>query len=52
MSVWSNEEKANYLIECSLNIEKQIMQYCKLIPEDINDESIESYIELLKEHEI
>ena len=52
LSVWSNEEKANYLIECSLNIEKQIMQYCKLIPEDINDESIESYIELLKEHEI
>lgn len=52
LSVWSNEEKANYLIECSLNIEKQIMQYCKLIPEDINDESIEPYIELLKEHEI
>lgn len=52
LSVWSNEEKANYLIECSLNIEKQIMQYCKLIPEDIKDESIESYIELLKEHEI
>lgn len=52
LSVWSNEEKANYLIECSLNIEKQIMQYCKLKPEDINDESIEKYIELLKKYEI
>ena len=29
LSVWSNEEKANHLIECSLGIEKQIMEYCK-----------------------
>jgi hypothetical protein len=41
LSVWSNEEKANYLIECSLGIEKQIFQYCNLKTEDINDESIE-----------
>lgn len=52
LSVWSNEEKANHLIECSLSIEKQIMKYCKLKPEDINDESIKIYIEKLKNYEI
>ena len=51
-SVWSNEEKANYLIECSLGIEKQIMKYCKLKPEDINDVSIKEYIEKLKIYNI
>ena len=52
MSVWSNEEKTNHLIECSLEIEKQIMKYCKLKPEDINDVSIEGYIEKLKTYNI
>lgn len=52
LSVWSNEEKANYLIECSLGIEKQIMKHCKLNPEDINDDSIKTYIEQLKKYEI
>ena len=51
LSVWSNEEKANYLIDCSLGIEKQIMEHCKLNPEDINDESISKYIEMLKKYE-
>ena len=51
LSVWSNEEKANPLIECSLGIEKQIMKHCKLNPEDINDESIRKYIEMLKKYE-
>lgn len=52
LSVWSNKEKADYLIECSLEIEKQIMEYCKISPEEINDESIEKYIEELKKYEI
>ena len=52
LSVWSNEEKANHLIECSLGIEKQIMEYCKLKPEDINDVSIKEYIEQLKAYDI
>ena len=51
-SVWSNEEQANHLIECSLGIEKQIMEYCGISPEDINDESIRKYIEELKEYNI
>ena len=51
-SVWSNEEKANYLIECSLGIEKQIMEHCRLEAEDINDVSIKEYIEKLKEYNI
>lgn len=52
LSVWSNEEKANHLIECSLGIEKQIMKYCSIKPEDINDNSIEKYIEQLIKYEI
>ena len=52
LSVWSNEEKANYLIDCSLGIEKQIMEHCKLKAEDINDVSIKEYIEKLKEYYI
>lgn len=52
LSVCSNEEKANHLIECSLGIEKQIMKYCNIEPENINDESIEKYIEQLKRYEI
>lgn len=52
LSVWSNEEKANHLIECSLGIEKQIMKYCKLKPEEINDITIKEYIEKLKNYNI
>ena len=52
LSVWSNEEKANHLIDCSLGIEKQIMEHCKLKAEDINDVSIKEYIEKLKEYDI
>jgi len=52
LSVWSNEEKANSLIECALEIEKQIMQYCSIKPEDINDDSIKGYIEKLKNYDI
>lgn len=52
LSVWSNGEKANHLIECSLGIERQIFQYCSLKPEDINDKTIEIYIEKLKEYNI
>ncbi len=51
-SVWFNEEKANHLIECSLEIEKQIMKYCTINPEDINDRTIKIYIEKLKEYDI
>ena len=52
LSVWSNEEKANHLIECSLGIEKQIMEHCSIETEDINDNSIHKYIESLKEYKI
>lgn len=52
LSVWSNEEKSNHLIECSLGIEKQIMKYCSINPEDINDKTIQIYIEKLKEYDI
>jgi len=52
LSVWSNEEKANHLIDCSLGIENQIMQYCAIKPKDITDKTIEDYINKLKEYDI
>ena len=52
LSVWSNEEKANHLIDCALGIENQIMKYCTISPKDINDSSIEKYIKQLKEFDI
>lgn len=52
LSVWSNEEKANQLIKLALEIEEQVMRYCKLKPEDINNQSIQPYIDRLKEYEI
>ncbi len=52
LSVWSDNEKANKLIECSLNIEKQIMEYCTINPEDINDDTIKEYIKKLKSYDI
>ncbi len=52
LSVWSNEEKANQLIKWALQIEEQIMKYCKQTPEDINNQSIQAYIDRLKEYEI
>ena len=52
LSVWSNEEKANQLIKLALEIEEQVMRYCKLKPEDINNQSIQTYIDRLKEYQI
>ena len=52
LSVWSNEEKANQLIKCGLEIEKQIMENCMLKPEDINNDSIQKYMDILKAYPI
>lgn len=52
LSVWSNEERANRMIECALEIQAQIMKYCKIKPEEINDKTISNYIENLKKYEI
>lgn len=52
LSVWSDEKKANKLIECSLGIEKQIFEKCNIKPEDITNESIAYYIEEFKKYEI
>ena len=51
-TVWGDEEKANFLINCALEIEKQIMQYCTISPEEITDENIENYIKQLRNYEI
>lgn len=52
LSVWSNEEKANYLIDCALGIEKQIIEKCKISPKDINDYTIKEYITNLRNYDI
>ena len=52
LSVWSDNKKANYLIDCALGIEKQIMENCNIKPEEINDKTIERYIENLKSYDI
>ena len=52
LSAWSNEEKANHLIDCALGIEKQVMEKCSISPTDINDENIEKYIIKLREYDI
>ncbi len=46
------KDKADYLIKCSLGIEKQIMEYCTIMAKDINDVAIEEYIDKLKKYEI
>ena len=52
LSVWSNEEKANHLIACALGIEQQIMEHCSILPEEINNENIQKYIEQLQNYEM
>lgn len=52
LSAWSDEEKANFLMECALEIERQIMEFCSLLPEEINDLQVEDYIKKLKLYEI
>lgn len=52
LSVWSNEEKANHLIDCALGIEKQIMEKSKISSKDINDEAIKEYITKLRDYDI
>lgn len=50
LSVWSNEEKSNALIHCALEIENQVMNCCNIKKEEVNDNSIASYIEKLKNY--
>jgi HD superfamily phosphodiesterase len=46
------EEERKKLVSCGKEIEKQIFVKCKIKPGDINDESIKSYLEKLKDFEI
>ena len=49
---WGNPEVANHLIDCAIEIEKQLFKYCNIFPEDINDDSISEYIDKLREYVI
>ena len=42
---YSVNPKFDLWVECAIDIEKQIFQYCKIKPEDINDKSIQKYID-------
>lgn len=45
-------ERANQLIDCALAIEKQIMEHCSILPEEINDMNIQTKIEPLRNYEM
>lgn len=47
-----NNPRTDEMIAASYEIEKQIMQYCTITPEDINDISITPYLETLKQYSI
>jgi len=42
------DPKFDLWVECAIDIENQIFQYCTIKPEDINDESIQKYIDKYK----
>lgn len=50
--IMSNPEQAKILLDSALEIENQIMQYCTINPNEINDDNILQYIEILKSYEI
>lgn len=43
------DEERRRLVSCGKDIEKQIFEKCKIKPEDINDETVKSVIESLKD---
>ncbi len=43
-----NNPKTDQLIACANLIEKQIMKYCSICPDDINDESVSENIQFFK----
>lgn len=47
-----NNPKTEMLIECAQEIEKQLMEYCDIKPEDITDTSVAPFIERLRTFEI
>jgi len=47
-----NNPRTEMLIECALQIEKQLMEHCDLKPEDITDASVAPFLERLRTFEI
>ncbi len=48
----SDPKQANILLDSALEIERQIMQYCTLKQDEINDVTVSTYINKLKQYEI
>ena len=47
-----NSPRTEYLIECALQLEKQIFYYCKIDPTNITNDRINLYIDKLKDYKI
>ena len=47
-----NNPRTDYLIECAVKIEKQVMNFCLIRPDEINDASISTYIEQFKNYQL
>ena len=47
-----NNPKTDLLIDCAVKIEKQIMEFCSINPEDINDDSILNNLDYFKRYTI
>lgn len=47
-----NNPRTDFLIECAVQIEKQVMEYCSLSAQDINNQSVIPYVEKLKKYKI
>ena len=47
-----NNPKTDYLIECAVKIEKQVMNNCLIKPKDVNDTSISEYIEQFRRYQL
>ena len=47
-----SDPRADFMIECAKTMEEQVMQYCTIKAEEINDKTIEAYMEKLEEFEI
>ena len=47
-----NNPRTDMLIECAERLKQQVMRYCTLQPKDINDDSVQPYINKLIDYEI
>lgn len=47
-----SDPRADFMIECAKTMEDQVMQYCTITAEEINDQTIDLYMKALEEFKI